>query len=206
MRRSAFIFGAVLAGAVLACAPALPAHAADDPAMPPAVSCSNGIVGSVSCIASKQDRKQAKNAFARGVKLQNSEHLEEAFAQFDQASKLVPQSAEFLTARERVKAQLVFNHVERGNALLIESSPAGSSRAQAAGEFRTALDLDPDNQFARERLRKPLAKLRPGFLGRCPPGSSTPAKSTSRPGPIAPPSTSPETPAACLPSSLRLSE
>ena len=120
MRRRPFIFGVTLVGVLLAAAPALPARAADDPAPAPAVSCSNGIVGSVSCIASKQDRKQAKNAFDRGIKLLNNERLEEAFAQFDQASKLVPQSAQFLTARERVKAQLVFNHVERGNALLME--------------------------------------------------------------------------------------
>ncbi len=146
MRRAGFIFAVEL----LVAAFVVPSLAgADDRPTPPPISCSNGIVGSISCIASKQDRKEAHSAFARGMKLQERRQFEEAFVQFDQASRLVPQDRQFLTARELVKAQLVFSHIERGNALLMDNS-----RPQAASEFRAAIDLDPENEFARERLEE----------------------------------------------------
>jgi tetratricopeptide (TPR) repeat protein len=153
MRWTAFIFAVDLLAATLA----LHAFAsADERPIPPPISCSNGIAGSISCIASKQDRKEARNAFARGKKLQDRGQFEEAFTQFDEASRLVPQDRQFLTARELVKAQLVFSHVERGNALLMENS-----RPQAASEFRAAIELDPENEFARERLGEAIREPAP---------------------------------------------
>ena len=129
---------------------ALPAFAGgDDASAPPPVACSSGIPGGVNCIVSKKEMKEAREAFARGRKLQDHQRLDEAFTRFNEATRLVPQDLQFLTARELVKAQLVFNHVQRGNVLLAENS-----RPQAAAEFRAALDLDPENQFARERLQE----------------------------------------------------
>lgn len=146
MRRIAFLFHVALLAATLV----LPAFAGDDdPASPPPVACSSGIPGGVNCIVSKKEMKEAREAFARGRKLQEHKRLGEAFTQLNEATRLVPQNLQFLTAREMVKAQLVFNHVERGNVLLAENS-----RSQAATEFRAALDLDPENQFARERLKE----------------------------------------------------
>ena len=155
MRRTAFLFHVALLAVTLA----LPALAGGDDALPPLpVSCSSGIPGGVNCIVSKKEMKEAREAFARGRKLQDHKRLDEAFTQFSEATRLVPQDLQFLTARELVKAQLVFDHVERGNLLLAENS-----RPQAAAEFRAALDLDPENQFARERLeestRQPLPAL-----------------------------------------------
>ena len=144
MRRTVFI---IVAG-LLATAAALPALAgADEPNPSPPLTCRSGVPGGVSCIVSKKDLKDAHNAFARGLRFQNHKRLEDAFAQFDEAARLVPQNPQFFAARELVKGQLVFNHVERGNLLMLEDS-----RAQASFEFRAALDLDPENQFARERL------------------------------------------------------
>jgi len=129
---------------------ASPIFADDDSAAPaPPVTCASGIPGGVNCIATKQELKEAHQDFARGVKLQEGQHLEEAFARYDEALHLVPQNTRYLTARELLKAQLVFNHVERGNALLNDNK-----RPEAAAEFRAALDLDPDNEFARERLEE----------------------------------------------------
>jgi general secretion pathway protein D len=118
---------------------------------PPALACATGIPGANNCAPSKQDFKQARDAYQRGVKLESAKRLEEAFTQLDKASSLVPQSLQFLTAREMVKAQLVFDHVERGNVLL-----AAHQEAQAAAAFRSALQLDPENQFAQQRLRDAL--------------------------------------------------
>jgi general secretion pathway protein D len=146
MRRTALLFQVALLAMTLA----LPAFAGgDDASAPPPVACSSGIPGGVNCIVSKREMKEAREAFARGRKLQDHQRLDEAFTQFNEATRLVPQDLQFLTARELVKAQLVFNHVQRGNVLLAENS-----RPPAAAEFRAALDLDPENQFARERLQE----------------------------------------------------
>jgi Flp pilus assembly secretin CpaC len=153
MRRTTFI----LAAGLLAFTPPLPPVAAgDDSSAAPPLTCHSGIPGGVSCVVSKQDLKEAHTAFVRGLKFQDRNRLEEAFAQFDEAARLVPQDPQFLTARELVKGQLVFNHVERGNLLLAENS-----RPQAAAEYRAALDLDPENQFARERLEEATREAAP---------------------------------------------
>ncbi|HEY1679071.1 MAG TPA: hypothetical protein VGG04_15250 [Candidatus Sulfotelmatobacter sp.] len=126
----------------------LPARAEDDPAAPP-ISCANGIAGGINCIPSKKDLKEAREAFARGLKLNEHKQIEEAYAQFDRALRLVPQDPQFLTARETLKSQLVFRHVQTGNTFLAEDA-----RMRAAAEFQAALDLDPNNDFVRERLEE----------------------------------------------------
>jgi tetratricopeptide (TPR) repeat protein len=127
---------------------AVSAFAADDSTTtPPPISCGNGIPGGVNCVVSKKDAKEAREAYARGLKLEGQQRWQEAFAQFDRASRLVPRDVQYLTARELVKAQLVFNDMESGNALLSENK-----QTRAAAEFRAALELDPENQFAQARL------------------------------------------------------
>jgi general secretion pathway protein D len=134
----------------------------DSKSAAPEISCASGVPGAVNCAPSKQDVKQARNAYNHGLKLQDHQQLEEAFAQFDQASRLVPQNAAFLSAREMTKAQLVFQHTGRGDALL-----ADAHREQAVAEFRAALDLDPDNAYTQERLadamRNPAAPALSGM-------------------------------------------
>src|SRR5258707_8314169 len=119
----------------------------DDSSSSPPILCRNGLPGGVNCIVSKKELKEARNAYDKGVKLQQTQRVEEAFTRFDEAARLAPQNIQFLTAREVLKAQLIFNHIQRGNLLLVENA-----RIHAAAEFRAALDLDGDNEFARERL------------------------------------------------------
>ena len=121
---------------------------ADEQALQPPLICRNGVPGGVSCITTKKDRKDAQGAFKRGVKLHEHQRFEEALAQFDEATRLFPQNTQYLTAREVLRSKLVFDHIQRGNALLLEDA-----RTHAAAEFRSALDLDPENQFAQERLQ-----------------------------------------------------
>lgn len=162
MQRTAFILAVGLWATTLA----VSAYAkGDDPSSPPPLSCGNGIPGGVNCIASKKELKQARYAFAQGVKLEDHRRLEEAFAQFDAAARLAPRNTQFLTAREMVKAQLVFNHIQRGNLLLVENS-----RIQAAAEFRSALELDRENEFARERLEETTREFAPPLPRTLPPG------------------------------------
>jgi type II secretory pathway component GspD/PulD (secretin) len=96
---------------------------------------------------SKKDLKDAKSAFSRGLKLQNSKHLNEALHEFDSAVQLAPQNTQYLTAREMVRQQLVFEHMERGNA-----SMEHGRQIEALAEFRGAMELDPQNTYARQRL------------------------------------------------------
>jgi hypothetical protein len=144
MRRAALIVSAGL----LATGLSIPAAAAvDDPTAPVLVSCGNGIPGGVNCVRSKKDEKQARSAYSLGLKLEKQQQFNAAFEQFDRAVRLDPRNAKFFETRELAKAGLVYEHVERGNLLLY-----GDQRTRAAEEFQAALDLDPADQFARERL------------------------------------------------------
>jgi hypothetical protein len=156
MQRTTFIAAIALWAATLAS----PGFAtSDDPLSPPVISCGNGVPGGVNCLVSKTQLKEARGAFREGMKLEDHRRLEEAFAQFDTASRMAPQNMQFLKAREVVKAQLVFNHIERGNTLLLENS-----RAQAASEFRAALELDSENQYAQDRLVEASREMAPSLL------------------------------------------
>lgn len=144
MRRAAFLVSAGL----LATGLSIPAAAAvDDPTAPALVSCGNGIPGGVNCVRSRKDEKQARSAYSLGLKLEKQQQFNAAFEQFDRAVRLDPRNAKFFETRELAKAGLVYEHVERGNLLLY-----GDQRTRAAEEFQAALDLDPADQFARERL------------------------------------------------------
>jgi general secretion pathway protein D len=138
-------FASILAAGLLLTSTAF---AGSDDSVPP-VTCSSEVPGGISCIVTRKEVREARTAYARGMKLQSENQLEEAFAQFDEASRLSPQDMQFLTARELTKGRLVFKHIERGNDLLVNNQ-----RIPAAAEFRAALDLDPENQFAADRLQE----------------------------------------------------
>jgi general secretion pathway protein D len=133
------------------------AGAADQAAVSPAaVNCANGVPGKPSCVATPQSRSEAKKAFARGMKLQKDKRLDEALTEFEHAADLVPQDVQYVTLREMVRQQLVYDHLQRGNSAL-----ANGSQVQALGEFRTAFHFDPKNDFARQRLTDALGKTAP---------------------------------------------
>jgi len=68
----------------------------------------------------------------------------------------VPQDAQYLTLKELVRQQLVFEHIQRGNTALTAGNQVG-----ALGEFRAALHLDPDNHFATQRINDALGEWTP---------------------------------------------
>jgi tetratricopeptide (TPR) repeat protein len=138
----------ILATAVsLAIVPRI-ALAADLPLSPP-ITCANGLIGGINCIPTKSDLKRSREAFERGLKLHKRERLVEAFEQFDEAARLNPQNIDYLRAREGLRARLVFDHIQSGNVLMLQDA-----RLRAAAEFRAAIDLDGDNQFALLRLEE----------------------------------------------------
>ncbi|HEX6804589.1 MAG TPA: tetratricopeptide repeat protein [Terriglobales bacterium] len=107
------------------------------------------------CNPSKRDQKQAKAAFERGLKLEQK-FPEEAYAEFQHAAELVPRDVNYVTARELTRQHVVSSHIERGNAAL-----EAGKQVEAIADFRTALKLDPGNQFAEERLRDALGDSAP---------------------------------------------
>ncbi len=133
----------------------LAAAAADQPRNLP-VPCMDASAGAPSCNVSKKDRKEAQAAFARGLKLQKANRMEEAFAEFEAAAQLAPRDLDYVTAREMTRQQLVFDHLERGNAHSLQGQ-----QVEALAEFRTALHLDPENEFARQRLSDALREWAP---------------------------------------------
>src|SRR5271165_5373449 len=132
-------------GAALLCLATLGA-AADSPATFVSSLCSDS-AGAPACQASKKNLKAARRAFAHGLKLEQTKNLAEAFAEFEEAGNLVPQNIEYITARELVKQQLVGQHLELGNTNL-----RNGREVEALSEFREALNLDPQNEFAQQRL------------------------------------------------------
>ena len=148
MRRLKFTFAICL----LAALAALPVFAGSDELInTPIISCGNGVPGGINCIPSRNDLKEAHSAYSRGVKFEDRRNFDQAFLEFDEASRLVPRDTHFFSAREVAKSQLVFQHTERGDALL-----ANGQRDPAAAEFRAALKLDPDNDYLQGRLTDAL--------------------------------------------------
>ena len=125
--------------------------AADQPSSTVTIPCASGVRGSPACLATPEARRDAKSAFERGLKLQKEKRLDEALSEFEKAADLIPQDIQYVTVRELVRQQLVFDHIQRGNEAL-----ASSQQVLALGEFRSALHLDPANEFARQRLNDAL--------------------------------------------------
>ena len=105
---------------------------------------------------SPKELANAKHAFEAGVKLKNSGKLEEAFDKFQQAAELNPHSVDYVTAREITREELAMDAIRRGNKALSEEK-----EIVAMAEFRRALQFDPQNQFATQRLQESVWRSNP---------------------------------------------
>jgi len=110
--------------------------------------CGEGQASTLGCAPSAKEEKEAKSAFASGLKSQRARHLNEAFTAFEKAANLAPRNVDYATAREMIRQQLVFDHLQQGNAALEQGR-----QTEALANFRNALELDPKNEFAQQRLR-----------------------------------------------------
>ena len=124
------------------------ACAADQPtASISASNCANGVPGAPACVVSPQTQQEARKAFEHGMKLQKEKRLDDALAEFERAANLIPKDVQYATLRELTRQELVYEHLQRGNAALAEGQ-----QILAMGEFRNVLHIDPSNDFARQRL------------------------------------------------------
>jgi general secretion pathway protein D len=105
---------------------------------------------------SASDLAKAKKEFAAGKQLESSGKTEAAFEKFKQASQLSPRNVEYATAREFSRQQLVMAALERGNKALL-----ANDEVLAQSEFQRALEFDPTNDFARQRLNDAIWEQTP---------------------------------------------
>jgi tetratricopeptide (TPR) repeat protein len=99
----------------------------------------------------KKQAAEAKRQFQAGVKLKEKDHLDEAYTKFSSAAELDPTKLDYITAREFTRQQLAYQALQRGNKAMIENN-----EIVAMAEFRRALDYDPTNNYALQRLRDAL--------------------------------------------------
>ena len=143
-------------GCVVACLLACAALSAQQ--APPLLPCPRA-ASEAQCNPTKKEMREAHDAFSRGLKLQKT-YPDQAYEQFQHANELVPRNAEYLTAREVARQQLVYNHIERGNSEL-----QSGKQIEALADFRSAASLDPSNKFAQERMRDAVADSAPPPAG-----------------------------------------
>ena len=98
---------------------------------------------------------QAKRDFDSGLKLKSSGKLDAAFEKFESASQLAPRDVDFLTAREFTRQELVMHAIQRGNQAMLDKQDVVAMAA-----FREALEYDPTNEFAQQRLRDSISSDR----------------------------------------------
>jgi hypothetical protein len=97
---------------------------------------------------SKKQAEEAKKQFQEGVKLKTKGDLDGAFSKFSSASELDPTKLDYVTAREFTRQELAYQALQRGNKAMLENDDI-----VAMAEFRRALEYDPTNTFALQRLR-----------------------------------------------------
>ena len=97
---------------------------------------------------SKSQAAEARKQFAQGVKLKKDGHLDQAFSKFSSAAELDPTKLDYVTAREFTREELAYRALQRGNKAMLDNN-----EIVAMAEFRRALDYDPTNDYALQRLR-----------------------------------------------------
>lgn len=91
--------------------------------------------------------KGAQAAYARGLKAEKRQDWVAAFAAYSEAYKDNATSREYLFRREFARGKIIGEKVDRA-----EQDALSGNMAEARGELRSALALDPGDQIIRERL------------------------------------------------------
>ncbi len=132
------------------------ALAADQPPATPLIPCPVGDASSGPCNPSKQDLKKAKTAFSKAMKLSTEKRGDEALEEFNRAVQLSPKNEEYVTALAMARQQMVFQYLQSGNQAMLSNHTI-----EAQSDFGRALRLDPDNDFAQQRMKDALSEWNP---------------------------------------------
>lgn len=95
-----------------------------------------------------REAAEAKHQFQAGMKLKSKGHLDAAFDKFTSASELDPRNVTYVTAREFARQELALRALKQGNQAM-----QNNNEIVAMADFRRALDYDPSNDYALQRLR-----------------------------------------------------
>ncbi|HUO61780.1 MAG TPA: hypothetical protein VMU24_14015 [Candidatus Acidoferrales bacterium] len=106
------------------------------------------------CELTPKQAKESAKKYAEGVRLASHQRLEPALRLLTEATEISPQDVDYLTAREMVRQRLVYEIVQQGNDAMLRKSPI-----EALGAFRHALIIDPQNEYAEQRVRDSLPVL-----------------------------------------------
>jgi general secretion pathway protein D len=145
---------------IAATAMATAALGADQPQNLPVLPCAQGDPSHPSCDPSKKELKEARAAFSKGLKLQKAKLNDAALNNFETAVRLSPRNVNYVTARELARQQMVAGYLQQGNAALL-----GGHDIEALANFRGAVHLDPQNDFAQQRLRDAVGEGVPKLSG-----------------------------------------
>ena len=97
---------------------------------------------------SRREAANAKKQFEAGVKLKKQGKLDEAFTKFSSASELDPRNVSYVTAREFTREELAYQALQQGNKAMLDHN-----EIVAMADFQRALQYDPSNDYALQRLR-----------------------------------------------------
>jgi general secretion pathway protein D len=106
------------------------------------------------CNLNPKQAKEAAKKYQAGMKLASRQQLEPALQLLTQAAEISPSNVDYVTAREMVRQKLVYGILQQGNEAMLQKRPV-----EALGAFRQALTVDPQNQYAQQRLRDSLPIL-----------------------------------------------
>jgi general secretion pathway protein D len=115
---------------------------------PPLPRCADIALGTSNCQPTAADTKEARREFDSGLKFIDAGDTRAALKRFEVAAKLVPQNVEYITAREISRQRAVMDLLQSANDLML-----GGKRIEALASYRAALDIDPQNEFAMQRLK-----------------------------------------------------
>ncbi len=116
-----------------------------------------------SCNVSKNDAKKAKKHFEQGLAARKKKDLRSSFENFREAARLNPASAEYITAREVMKQQLMYELLQKAN-----DDIANGHQVEAMAAVRYAMEVDPANTFAQQKILTMLPEFqrsRPPLVG-----------------------------------------
>jgi general secretion pathway protein D len=109
------------------------------------IPCSQSVAGP--CVPTKDSRKKAEKSYKNGLREAGKSNFEQAFEDFSMAAKLAPDNVPYLTQREQTRQRMVQQFIADGNQFMLDNH-----ELQALALFQKALKLDPDNEFARQRI------------------------------------------------------
>src|SRR5271155_352240 len=117
----------------------------------PATSTSAASTSAVPAPPSEADIKQANDLYQQAVELDTKGDFDLALDVMDQSLKLDPSNTKHMFAREYMKQELISTHIHVG-----DEQMAQGNVVLAALQFRLALQIDPQDPTANQRMQSVL--------------------------------------------------